>query len=251
MKDGSRMQKSRTIIPMVWQSGKQFYLQYGLVNMCYRWCLEDIIEHNWSYSTLKYMTMHSVIMQEPELADKYINKLKKTLFYRKWAQQQDALKSDRIKMSSAEPYNSILPYMCFENQMSNDMMKTETYLINHFLSKEPDSATPEYDRAAMLFAMHIQDIPRFWERLFYYVNSNDFKVLPRSVQEAALLYSTLEKDGRQLPLDDKVTESYNEFTRYVQNHPIRSMKESEYPYYQKFGKTFYYFYYFVRDLKTY
>ena len=251
MKDGSRMQKSRTIIPMVWQSGKQFYLQYGLVNMCYRWCLEDVIEHNWSYSTLKYMVMHSVIMQEPELADKYINKLRKTLFYRKWARQQDALKSDREKMSAAEPYNSILPYMCFDNHMSNDMMKTETYLINHFLEKEPVSATPEYDRAALLFAMHIQDIPLFWERLFYYINSNNLKVLPRSVQEAALLYSTLEKDGRQLPLDDKVRDSYNEFNRYVQNHPIRSMKESEYPYCQKFGKTFYYFYYFMRDLKTY
>ncbi|MCQ2068598.1 MAG: DUF6057 family protein [Bacteroidaceae bacterium] len=251
MKDGSRMQESRTIIPMVWQSGKQFYLQYGLVNMCYRWCLEDVIEHNWSYSTLKYMAMHSVIMQEPELADKYINKLEKTLFYRKWARQQDELKSDREKMSATEPYSSILPYMCFENQMSNDMMKTEAYLINHFLDKEPDLATPEYDRAALLFAMHIQDIPRFWERLFYYVNSNDINELPRSVQEAALLYSTLKKDGRELPLDEKVVKSYDEFNRYVQNHPIRSMKESEYPYCQKFGKTFFYFYFFMRDLKTY
>lgn len=251
MKDGGRLQKSRTQIPMAFQSGKQFYLQYGLVNMCYRWCLEDVIEHNWSYSTLKYMAMHSIIMQEGELAEKYINKLEKTIFYRRWARSQRALQYDREAMASAQPYKDILPYMCFENQMSNDMVRTEAYLINHFLDKEPESATPEYDRAALFFAMRIQNIPRFWERLYNYTSSNDFKVMPRSVQEAALLYSSLEKDGRQLPYDDKVKESYDAFNKYVQTHPIRIMKESEYPYCQKFGKTFYYFYYFVRNLQIY
>ena len=251
MKDGSRLQKARILIPMAWQSGKQFYLQYGLVNMCYRWCLEDVIEHNWSYSTLKYMTMHSVIMQEPELAEKYINKLEKTIFYRRWARTQRALESDPDAMSSAEPYNSILPYMCFENRMSNDMIKTEAYLINHFMEREPEEATPEYDRAALLIAMRIQDISRFWEHLFYYLMSNNPEQIPVSVQEAALLYSNLKKDDRQFPYDEQVKESYDAFNRYVQSHAIRSMKESSYSYYQHFGKTFYYYYYFMRDLKTY
>lgn len=251
MKDGSRLQKSRLQVPMAWQSGKQFYFQYGLVNMCYRWCLEDAVEHNWSYSTLKYMAMHAVIMQEPELAEKYINKLEKTVFYRKWARAQRALESDSIAMAAAEPYKSVIPYMCFENRMTNDMVKTETFLIRHFLNPEPSAATPEYDRAALLFAMHIQDIPRFWERLYCYVNSNDFDALPRSVQEAAILYSSLENDERQIPYDDKVKQSYDAFNKYVQSHPIRSMKESQYAFEQKFGKTFYYFYYFIRDLQTY
>jgi len=251
MKDGSRLQKSRLQVPMAWQSGKQFYFQYGLVNMCYRWCLEDAVEHNWSYSTLKYMAMHAVIMQEPELAEKYINKLEKTVFYRKWARAQRALESDSIAMAAAEPYKSVIPYMCFENRMTNDMVKTETFLIRHFLNPEPPAATPEYDRAALLFAMHIQDIPRFWERLYCYVNSNDFDALPRSVQEAAILYSSLEHDERQIPYDDKVKQSYDAFNKYVQSHPIRSMKESQYAFEQKFGKTFYYFYYFIRDLQTY
>jgi len=251
MKDGSRMQNSRTQIPMAWQSGKQFYLQYGLVNMCYRWCLEDVIEHNWSYSTLRYMVMHSVIMQEPELAEKYIRKLESTIFYRKWARQQRALKSDREAMAASQPYKSILPYMCFENHMSNDMIKTEAYIINHFMDVEPVSPTPEYDRAALLIAMRIQNIPRFWERVRNYLNSNHVQSIPRSVQEAAILYSSLTKDGRQLPYDDEVTKSYDEFNQYVQSHAIRSMKESAYPYSLRFGKTFYYYYYFMRDLKTY
>ena len=251
MKDGSRMQNSRTQIPMAWQSGKQFYLQYGLVNMCYRWCLEDVIEHNWSYSTLRYMVMHSVIMQEPELAEKYIRKLESTIFHRKWALAQRALESDRNEMAAAEPYKSILPYMCFENHMSNDMIKTEAYIINHFMDVEPVSPTPEYDRAALLIAMRIQNIPRFWERVRNYLNSNHVQSIPRSVQEAAILYSSLTKDGRQLPYDDEVIKEYDDFTSYVESHSIRSMKEATYPFYQRFGRTFFYYYYFMRDLKTY
>lgn len=252
MKNGSRLQKSPLQIPMAWQSGKQFYLQYGLVNMSYRWCLEDAVEHSWSYSTLKYMAMHAIIMQEGELAEKYINKLEKTIFYRKWARSQRTLEFDRKAMEATEPYKSILPYMCFDNRMTNDMVKTEMFVMGHFINNpEPANATPEYDRAALLFAMHSQDIALFWERLFYYVNSNDFKTLPRSVQEAALLYSSLEKDNRQIPIDDKVIEGYEAFNKYVQTHPLRSLKESEYQYGQKFGKTFYYFYYFIRNLQTY
>jgi hypothetical protein len=252
MKNGGRLQKSSLQVPMAWQSGKQFYLQYGLVNMSYRWCLEDAVEHNWSYGTLKYMAMHAIIMQEAELAEKYINKLEKTIFYRKWSRAQRALESDREAMEASAPYKDIIPYMCFENRMTNDVVKSEIFIINHFVNNpEPQAATPEYDRAALLFAMHVQDIAHFWERLYYYVNSNDFKTLPRSVQEAALLYSNLEKDDRQIPFDNKVIEGYEAFNKYVQTHPIRNMKESEYPYGQKFGKTFYYFYYFIRNLQTY
>ena len=251
LKDGGRQQKSSLQIPMAWQSGKQFYFQYGLVNMAYRWCLEDAVEHNWSYGTLKYMAMHAIIMQEAELAEKYLNKLEKTIFYRGWARSQRKLKSDEAAMSATEPYKSILPYMCFENRMTNDAVKTEAFIINHFLNPEPPHPTPEYDRAALFFAMRIQNIPMFRERLYYYLQTNKVNTLPRAVQEASLLYSNLEKDDSQLPYDNSIRQSYEAFNKFVQNHPIRSMKESDYIYSQKFGKTFFYYYYFVRNLQTY
>lgn len=251
MKDGGRLQKSRTQIPMTFQSGKQFYLQYGLVNMSYRWCLEDVIEHNWSYSTLKYMVMHSVIMQETEFAYKYINKLKKTIFYRKWAETQMQLSHDRALMAASAPYNSILPYMCFDDRMTNDMVKCETFLMRHFYESEPVNATPEYDRAALLWAMRIQDIQFFWQRLYFYINSNKVAELPRGVEEAALLFSKLEKPPFDLPYSKAATDSYEAFDRYVKAKPIRNMNEALYPYSQKFGKTYYFFYYFIRNLQTY
>lgn len=251
MKDGGRQQKSRTQITMAYQSGKQFYFNYGLENMCYRWCMEDIIEHGWSYSTHKYMAMYAIVTGEKELALKHIGKLSKTLFYRKWAESQKELLSDKSLLAQAEPYKGVMPMLCFEDHMSNDMGKPELFIINHFAGQQPENATAEYDRAALLFAMRSQDIPKFWERLYHYINSNSIKKLPVSVQEAALLYSSLEKDGMELPYDKSVTDGYNNFNKYVNSHPIRSMEESMYPYSQKFGRTFQFYYYFIRNLKTY
>ncbi|MBR5935892.1 MAG: hypothetical protein IKZ89_07045 [Bacteroidaceae bacterium] len=251
MKDGGRMQKSRTQIPMALQSGKQLYLQYGLVNMSYRWCLEDVIEHNWSYSTIKYMAMHSVIMQESDFARKYLNKLEKTVFYRQWAKEQGKLAADSVLMASNEPYKSILPYMCFENRMTNDLVKSETFLMRHFSEPEPPHPSPEYDRAGLLWAMRMQDIPSFWQHLYSYLQTNNVRELPRSVQEAALLYSSLEKKSTDLPLSKAVRDSYNAFNQYVNANPVRDIRESAYPFSRKFGNTFFYFYYFIRDLQTY
>jgi len=251
MKDGSRMQKSRTVIPMAWQSGKQIYLQYGLVNMSYRWCLEDVIEHNWNYGTLKHMVMHSVIMHEEEFARKYINKLSRSLFYRKWAKGQMVLAHDSTLMASTKPYNEILPYMCFENRMTNDMLKTEGFLMRHFTEAQTVNPTPEYDRAALFWAMRIQNIPVFWTDLYNYAQTNQVERLPRAVEEAALLYSNLEKARIELPYSKKTTDSYNAFRRFVEKNPVRNIKESSQTYYRKFGDTFFYYYYFIRDLQTY
>ena len=251
MKDGSRMQKTRFLIPMAWQSGKQFYLQYGLVNMSYRWCLEDVIEHNWSFGTLKYMVMHSVVMHEEEFARKYINKLNKTLFYHGWAKEQMKLAHDSTLMATTAPYNQILPYMCFENRMTNDMVKTEVFLMRHYSEPEPANPTPEYDRAALFWAMRIQNIPAFWAHLYSYLQTNRVDKLPRAVEEAALLYSSLENRGFEITYDKKTTDRYDSFRQFVGKHPIRNMKEASQTYYRKFGDTFYYFYYFIRDLQTY
>lgn len=251
MKDGGCAQKSRTQIPMAFQSGKQLYLQYGLVNMSYRWCLEDVIEHNWSYSTLKYMVMHSIVMNETEFSRKYLNKLKKTIFYRRWALEQEPLSVDSLKMAATEPYSNILPYMCFDDRMTNDMVKSETFLMQHYNEEEPPHATPEYDRAALFWAMRIQNIPLFWNRLYLYLRSNNVVTLPRGVEEAAYLYHNLDKSGFDLPYSKQVKDSYDAFNRYVKSNPVTDLKESSYPYYRKFGKSFYYFYYFTRNIQTY
>ena len=251
MKDGGRLNKSRTQIPMVFQSGKQLYFQYGLPNLCYRWCIEDAVEHGWSAGTLKYMSMLSLLTGEKEMAMKFLNKLEKTIFYRKWSRDNRIAVKDMEHLVEKTPYNKILPLMCYEDNMTNDMGKCESHLIRHFSTYIPTDATFEFNQASLLWAMRIQSIPDFWKRLSIYLYSAPEKTLPRNVQEAIVLYNSLEGQGADLPVSQAAKEKYADFTQYVEKHPVRNLNESSYPYSQKFGKTFYYYYYFVRNLQTY
>ena len=251
MKDGSRLQKSRTQIPMTLQSGKQFYFQYGLPNLCYRWCMEDAVENGWNTGTFKYMSMISILTGEKNMAIKFLDKLDKTLFHKKWSRQNRALLADTGSVAKSAPYDRILPLMCYEDHMTNDLVKCESYLIKHFTSPRPARSTPEYDLTALFWTMRTQNIPDFWEKFYFYLRTNQSKSIPRSIQEAAILYNNLENHGVELTYAAPIKESYSKFTQYVQRHTVRTIRESSYPYYKQFGKTFYYYYYFIRDLQTY
>ena len=250
MKDGGRPQKSRTQIPMVFQSGKQLYFQYGLPNLCYRWCIEDAVEHGWSIGTLKYMSMLSILTGEKEMAIKFLNKLDKTLFHKKWS-KDNRITASTEQIAEVTPYNKILPLMCYEDNMTNDMGKCESHLIRHFSNNNPIETTSYFNQASLLWAMRIQSIPVFWNKLNLYLNSTSSNSIPRSIQEAIILYNSLEGQKEDFQVDQAVRNSYGTFTQYVEKHPVRSLTESSYPYYQKFGKTFFYYYYFVRNLQTY
>jgi len=251
MKDGGRRQKSRTQIPMTIQSGKQLYFQYGLPNLCYRWCIEDAVEHNWSVGTLRYMSVLSILTGEQDMAARFLDKLDKTLFHKKWSRQNRALLENPELVTQSAPYNTIIPLMCYEDNMTNDLVKCESHLIKHFSRPRPAEATPQYDLTALFWAMRTQSISDFWERFYYFLRTNRYSEIPRSIQEAAILYNSLESHGVELSYATTVKESYDRFTQYVQRHPVRIIRESSYPYSQQFGKTFFYYYYFIRDLQTY
>lgn len=251
LRDGGRSQKSRTQIPMAFQAARQLYLNYGLINMEYRWCLEDQVEHGWCYGTLKYMAMHATLMNETEFAAKYLDKLDKTLFYRKWSRSQRPLSADSLAMSKALPYREIIPYMSFDDRMSNDRVKVETYIMKHFLEERDKQATHQFDCAALLWAMRSQNIPMFWKALSQYIDTATEISLPQSVQEAIILYSSLENTDMGIEVSKKVTDSYAAFQKYIQRSGFRSEKEASFPMYLRFGNTFFYYYYFVRGLQTF
>lgn len=251
MRDGARPQKSRTQVAMVIQAGRQLYLNYGLINQEYRWCLEDQVEHGWCFGTLKYMAMHAIVMNESEFASRYLDKLDKTLFYHNWSRSQRQLLNDSQSRSQTVPYKDIFPLMSFNDRMSNDRVKIETYLMSHFANDRDAQATHEFDRAALFWAMRTQDIDTFWKALAQFIETSPDFNLPKSVQEAVVLYSNLEQEDMGIPVDKSIADSYISFQNYSKQSQFRSDKEASFPLWLKFGNTFYYYYYFVRGLKTF
>ena len=251
MRNGGMNQNSKTQIPMTIQAGPQLYLNFGLINMAYRWCLEDNVEHGWNFSTLRYMAMHATIMNEPEFADKFLDKLDRTIFFHKWSRLQRPLSRDAGLMSECMPYKEIIPYMSYGDRMSTDGTMAESYILYHFTNDRGNQASPEFDEAALLFAMNSKDSRLFWKTLFEFLDTSDSDKLPKHVQEAALLFSSLENENLGIPFDKTVKDSFKSFQQNLNEAGYRSMEEAAYPFWERFGNTYYYYYYFVRDLRTF
>ena len=252
-KDGGREQKAQQTIPMVLQCGKQLYLYYGLPYFAYRWCIEEAVEYGWNVDNLKYATLSCILTDNFEMADKFLHRLEKTLYHRKWAKQMRSYIDNPEQIAQSTSFQAIKSLMCYNNTLSNDQALIETYLINHFTAKRPENATLQFDKVAMLWALQTQDIGTFWRCFSHYVQTNDTQKMPRHYQEAAYLYGNLEKNVNisNMPFDKTITASYDSFNRFSSQHRVRTIEESKYPFYERFGETFYYYYYFIRNLNTY
>lgn len=251
-RDGNKPQQSRGSIPVTIQAGPQIYLDYGIANLAYRWCLENHVQFGWSFSTLKYMAMHAVLMNETEFAAKFLDKLDKTLFYRKWSRSQRPLSHDAKAMSQSLPYKEILPYMCFDDRMSvMDGGDFELYLMHHFFEDRDSQATPEFDRAALLWAMNSKNTDMFWKAFAQYAGTSTDSKLPKHVQEITLLFNSLDKEDMGIPFDKEVLDVYANFQKSMQQNPYRSEYEASFPLWQKFGRTYYYYYYFKHNLYSF
>ena len=76
--------------------------------------------------------------------------------------------------------------------------------------------------------------------------------LPTHYQEAVLLYSNLDRSVNisNLPIEDGVRQRFNAFMRKTRDY--KGLKETEMaPHFKEdFGDTYWYFYFFVRKIKT-
>lgn len=254
--DGGEAPKSPLKIRLMQVGGKMLYYHYGRMNFCYRWCLEDAVEYGWKVDYLKYMVRTSLISGEYELAKKYIRTLKKTLFHRGWAEKYEKLANNPALIAKDREMAGILPLYQYEDQLDGDNSLVEIYLLNYFAHNYSEFTTPMFDEAALMCALTLKDIPTFWNCFFRYASSHHTNRMPIHYQEAALLYGNLEKnvDISKMPFDKMVDARFKDFMRFAQKHAVENVErdpEAKKLFYDRYGKTFWYFYFFIRDVKSY
>lgn len=254
--DGGEAPASPFPIRLMQVGGKMLYYHYARMNFCYRWCLEDAVEYGWKVDYLKYMVRTSIVSGEYELARKYINTLKKTLFYKDWAAKYEKMLDNPALIAKDREFASILPLYQFEDQLDGDNTLVEIYLLNYFAHTYNELNTPMFDEAALMCALTLKDIPTFWNCFFRYANSHKTSRMPTHYQEAALLYGNLEKtvDISNMPFDKTVKMRFQDFMRFAQKHAVENVErdpEVKKLFYDRYGDTFWYFYFFIRDVKSY
>ena len=254
--DGGEPANSPFEIRLMQVGGKMLYYHYARMNFCYRWCLEDAVEYGWKVDYLKYMVKTSLISGEYDLAMKYINTLKKTLFYKGWAKDYEKFVKDPSLIAKDREFAGILPLYQYPDQLDGDNTLVEIYLLNYFAHAYNEQRTPMFDETALMCALTLKDIPTFWNCFFRYVNSHKTNRMPIHYQEAALLYGNLEKtvDISKMPFDKSVKLRFQDFMNYAQKNAVENVEkdpEAKKRFYERYGDTFWYFYFFIRDVKSY
>jgi hypothetical protein len=139
--DGFARPKAPFRVHLVHTVGKTLYLEFGIPNYCYRWCMEDGVEYGWSAGMLKLMVKCSLLNNELAAARRYLSLLKKTDFHRQWAKKYEVYIHRPSLMAQDAEFQAIRPLLRNDNFLTSDQSQLEPFLIEHLASSEGD--TPE------------------------------------------------------------------------------------------------------------
>lgn len=251
-RDGTSLPNAPFTVKLTQINAKQLYFHYGKANFCYRWCMEDCVETGWSVESLKFMTKTSLLNGEYAVARKYLNLLKQTLFHKDWAAHYEAFLSHPERMKDDPEFGPILHLMCYDNSLDSDNAVIELYLMNSFAKSLQDD--PLFEEQSVLSALVLKNIDLFWEHFFRYAAQHtDDPHMPTHFQEAAYLYGHLENkvDISKMPFDEEVVRTYEAMMERTRQCPGMSEDQLAQILFPQFGHTFYYYYFLVRNVKTY
>ena len=255
--EGSADIEASVPVRLAQTGGKMAYFQYGKFNFCYRWCVEDAVEYGWRIEYLKHAVRSMLLSGEYRLAQRYIDILKRTWFYADWACEMEEYVHNTEKIARNREFTMPLNMTCYNDFLDVDESYVEAYLTKN-LTNATDSMSRFYVEAAMVSALTRKDAKSFWFFLNYYVNELKANSLPRYYQEAVLLFLNVDK-GRTVQVPQAFIEKFisvstdnrmKRFMQLVSRHKGESEEEMA-PYFKDdFGDSYFYFYFFVRNIKT-
>jgi hypothetical protein len=237
-KDGSTLFLKWEIIGDVIRRGGYFYYTTGMINEAHRWAFENMVMKGLSPEGLKMLIKTELINGNIRMASKYINLLKKTIFYRKEAlsfekllYNDNAINADpelgekrRTRLKS--DFFSITddPYINIERVLATDSLNKKAF---------------EYKIAFLLLKKDYSGIAYQLTRFGDY----GYTKLPLHVEEAAAALSVFNKgnlpDLGNLRISKETALRWEQYLTVFQQYGT-DPKASEPPLRKQFGNTFWY-----------
>ena len=242
--------KSNTPLPvyMCTTAGRLIYYQYGVMNECHRMCMEDGVNFGWTIELLQYMARTALLSNEPQVTRKHLDLLRQTFFYGDWADHMEKMIYDRSLLESDRETGPITHMLHYANIQSEGNDYIEKNLMT-MLSKT-DSNDPYFQEQAVLAAMWTRSPDDFWPHFIKYAQLHPNEKMPRIFQEAAYLFGNLQHMDiiYRMPFNKSIKESYNAFMQQLkqfEGRPVNQIRNALYP---NFGNTYYFEYFFLKDI---
>lgn len=232
-------------------AGKLIFYQYGIVNECHRICMEEGVEYGWNVELLKYMARCAIFSNEPQAARKFLDLLRQTQYYGKWADRMEKLLNDPDLLANDSETGPITHMLHYSDRLDSVDGYVERFLMN-FLAQH-DADDPLFQEQAVIGSLWTRDPNYFWPRFEYYINLNPNRPIPRIFQEAAYLFGNLEglEWVEDLPFDKNVKDDFRAFMQLIQRYKTAPSNELRNYIYENYGTTYYFEYFFLKDITYY
>ncbi len=236
--DGQTLFLKWEMVGEILRRGGYFYYTIGMPNEAHRWAFENMVMKGNTPEGIKMLIKTDLINGNYDVASKYINILKRTLFYNREARSFERLLSGDEAID-ADPelgekrqnrletdFFSITddPYVNIERILSVDSLNKKAY---------------EYKLAFMLIRKDYKGIENELPRIRYF----GFTKLPTHIEEAAITLSAL--NNGKMPDTGNMRINSNSLTRWDEYLRILSLygndpKRAEPALKRQFGNTFWY-----------
>ena len=217
------------------------YYQLGMINTAQRFVFEAqeaIPDYQKSGRCYKRLAETNLIVGNYPVARKYLSALQKTLFYRDWANETMRLLDDDAAIGKHPEYGRLRSCIVGDDYLFSDR-DLSAMLGRQFMANRRNRLAFEYLEATYLLS---KDLDSFVSR-FNLSESVGYPRIPTVYQEALLLWWSREHTANeQMPpgIDRNVFQSLNDFYAMT-NHkaPVEQIA-------QRFGQTYWYYYFFVK-----
>lgn len=243
-------------VHMVQAGGELIYYYHGKTNFSLRWGIENSVEYGYCFYRLKNMARCALVNGEMDLAKKYLNILSTSIYYKDWAESLLPVTDNPELLKNFHEFDTVKElWSNMGSTLDGDNGLCEMYLLNYF-SHTINNDDKLLAEMTLNYAMVQKDIQLFWPRFFIYAKLHNGERMPTHYQEAALLYGNLEPQNvniSNMPFDKKVKEDYAGFQQMSQSLVTAGMDNKQVGEAMKstYGNTFFWFYFFSRNVLSY
>ena len=249
---GSKRPNSPLPVYMFNVAGRMMLYQYGAMNECHRICMEEGVEYGWNVEQLRDLARSAMFNKEKQTARKFLDILRQTTYYGGWADHMESLLNDPQALAKDAETGPVSRMMHYTDRLDAVEGKVENALMTTLAEHDADDIY--FQEQAVLAAMWTRNPDLFWPRFDHYVQLNgEENMPPRIFQEAAWLFANMQgQEGLdEWSLEPGVQENFSGFMRLLQQYkqaPSPSNRKYIYDYY---GKTYYFEFFFLRDITYY
>lgn len=253
--DGSTPLKGAGGMPMSLAFAPELYLRTGLHNNAERWATELSVTYLKCAHYLKVLARAALLRGDGALFEKYLSVLSENPFQRPWVRKYRDLGRDSGLISRDPDLARILPLIQAGGPAFISGDAAESVVWQHFSSIT--ATNPDLYQWKMAALMTQKREAAFMDEFLLRTETCPDERIPKGIAQAAVLFGGTSGD-RDLYL--KVFETFRsdeallkEFGAFGKSYNAAGDTSSEYArkrYRDRYGKTYWFYYYFINDIQT-